>query len=211
MLDTSHALSCSVIFELAKDRLAQVWGPTAVPSEGTGFNYKYASPNIAFFRDRGIPEFLKRAYYETLTDQDFWEALSKGRGYVPTLSDMDIHIMYEARHTLQRLWREFVVVPPRTSKDGISTCARPSKYDPYLTTCMTHTSSDQRAHLWFAFVIEHWQLEAGARDPVRYNMVKTRRAVLAMDWYSDCLDERVNAWLGKRKEWWTLLDKLLKL
>ena len=211
MLDTSHALSCSVIFKLAKDRLAQVWDSKAVPSEGTGFNYKYTFPKIAFFRDRGIPEFLKRAYYETLTDQDFWEALSKGRGYVPTLSDMDIHIMYEARHTLQSLWREFVVIPPRMSKDGVSTCARPSKSDPYPAACITHTSSAQRSHLWFAFVIQDGQLEEGARDPVRYNMIKTWRPVLAMEWCGDCLDERENAWLEKRREWWILLDKLLKL
>ncbi|KAM5531970.1 hypothetical protein V8D89_014370, partial [Ganoderma adspersum] len=205
------ALSCSVIFELAKDRLAQVWDSKAIPSEGTGFNYKYASPKIALFRDRGIPEFLKRAYYETLTDREFWKALSKDRGYVPTLSDMDLHILYEARHALQRHWREFVVVPPRTSKDGLSTCARPGKHNPYPTACTRHASSAQRSHFWCAFVVQNGQLEAGAVDPVRYNMVKTWRPVLATEWCGDCLDERENAWLEKRKEWWILLDNLLKL
>ncbi|PIL28419.1 hypothetical protein GSI_08453 [Ganoderma sinense ZZ0214-1] len=210
LLKTSYALLCSAIFNLAKYRLAQIWDSTAVPSEGTGLSYKYAVPKIALFRDLGIPEFLKRAYYEALTDREFWRALSKDRGYVPTLSDMGLHVLYEARYALQRRWRDFVVVPPRTCKDGISTCARPSKVVHYPAACTRHTSSVHRPY-WLGFVVQNGQLEAGAGDPVRYNMVKTWRPVLELEWCGSCLDEWEKAWLEKRKEWWLLLDKLLKL
>ena len=46
---------------------------------------------------------------------------------------------------------------------------------------------------------------------MRYNMIRTRQAVLATEWCDACLNEWENAWLGKRKEWWVMLDKLFKL
>ena len=211
MLKASHTLSCPVIFNLAKDRLAQLWDSTAVPSEGTELSYQYAIPNIALFRRYRITEFLKRAYYETLTDPELWRDLSRGRASIPTLSDTDLHVLYEARDALQRLWREFVVIPPRTCKDGVSTCAQPSRHFSCPAACMWHTSSVQRSHIWLGFVVQNGQLEAGAGDPVRYNMIKTWRPVLASEWCGLCLDEWEKAWLEKREQWWIQLDKLLKL
>ena len=211
MLDTSYTLSCSAVLDLAQDHLAQVWDLNTVPSEGTGFNYEYAAPKIAFFRDRGIPRFLKRAYYEVLSDREFWTALSKDRRRVPMVQDSDLHVLYEARHALQRLWREFVVVPPRTSKDGVSACARPSKHVPHPAACVRHATSVQRTNFWLGFVVQRDQLDSGAEDPVRYNIIRTWQAVLATEWCDACLNEWENAWLGKRKEWWVMLDKLFKL
>ena len=58
-------------------------------------------------REYGIPGVLKRIFYELLVNEAFWTTLAEDRKTI-SLEDSYLLKLYDARHYLQREWREFV-------------------------------------------------------------------------------------------------------
>lgn len=216
LLRAADTVSCNVVLMLARTRLMRLWD-SRVPPTTSDDSRGYAEAIHMMFvaREYGIPGVLKRIFYELLVNEAFWTTLAEDRKTI-SLEDSYLLKLYDARHYLQREWREFVLTPPGLNRRGESRCCHFTLQTPStMFACAPrnpHSTSWNREMRWRSLVTKAKLMEDGARDPVRFNITKNdQSAELRRGWCARCMDEREAAWNKKRAEWWSRLDAWLKL
>ncbi|KAI1786270.1 hypothetical protein LXA43DRAFT_73967 [Ganoderma leucocontextum] len=206
LLAAAHLLSCDAVLRLAKKRLCELWDSRHVPTKrgpGDIRSYKTTISTIHLAREYNIPGVLKRAFYELLSSEEFWDVCGADEDAIDLPKD-DIVRLYRARDKLGRLWREFTLAVPDT--DTTTSMARRLSGD---WCCYNYS---ERGHSWRSYIVEKGDLESGALDPLRYNVVSLRRPELRNEkWCEGCLGNKESAWNAKRAEWWGMLDDLFRL
>ncbi|KAM5531972.1 hypothetical protein V8D89_014372 [Ganoderma adspersum] len=196
LLETAHVLSCDAVSRLAENRLRELWDSRHVPTKagpGDIRAYTDAIATIHLAREHDISGVLKRAFYELLSSEDYWEAYRADRG------SMDLP--HEDKERLRsRLWGEFILAVP---KEG--TVKR-------LTDEWCCYGYSDRGPNWRSVIVERGALKQGAMDPLRYNVVEKMGVYLKQEmWCEGCLGNKEREWEAKRTEWWGLLDELFDL
>ncbi|PIL27986.1 hypothetical protein GSI_09930 [Ganoderma sinense ZZ0214-1] len=200
MLEAAHLLSCNSALHVAKRRLATVWDPHPVPARPDPENViPYTSTIATIHRagDYNLFSIEKRAFYELLSSENYWQAYFHTNRESIDLSAYDRERLLHARDVLGRWWREFVLTPPEATQRGNPATGR--------TKCKwcTYKVTTERERVWRLFIIGKGDLEHGALDPLRYNLVDLRRQDLLNEWWCmDCLRNKENAWKAKTVEWW---------
>ncbi|KAL1947010.1 hypothetical protein VTO73DRAFT_13971 [Trametes versicolor] len=158
-LRAAHSLSCDVVLRLARKRLCVIWHPPKVsprPATKIGpvpsflsadtaamHTYHGAVFIILFARQYGMPELLKRAFYELLASAGFWAALTADRKHI-RLAENDLLRLYNVRHVLQRRWREAVVLAPHMDEKSVSTCRGTGMGDPLRYNTSNGLTKEQK-------------------------------------------------------------------
>lgn len=166
----------------------------------------------------------KRVLYTLLSSRAFWAARAADPAQISLGNDVLIRLQ-DARHAIEREWRDFVLVPPgtrpsaRASASGgvgqtTSSCVAPYRTHrgPGFSVCGTRTSADERNRRWKTFMTDEGVMEDGAVDPIRYALMKREAGeALRQTWCDGCLEKWERGWMAKREEWWGKLDGWLKL
>ncbi|KAI0363509.1 hypothetical protein BV20DRAFT_1057988 [Pilatotrama ljubarskyi] len=197
LLRVATPLGCTAVLDFARHRLRQLW-PDVVPHEGMEvIGYDAALEVISAARQFGLPELLKQAFYEVLQSIAFWRHAETERHTLP-LGDADLLMLYRARHVLQQLWSERILVPPPY---------------PCPTGKCTRNSAADRELTWYAHIVKSGYLQKGQQDPMRHIDGLSRYAVqtLAKSWCGACLDKNIVAWATAKQEWWKKMDELFGL
>lgn len=125
LVRAAHSLPCNVVLISARKRLCAIWDaehpPKASPRPATVDTATKTSPApsslsadtaavhtyqaavfiILLARKYGIPELLRRAFYELLASAEFWAALTADRKQIRLIED-DLLRLYNARLLLQQ-------------------------------------------------------------------------------------------------------------
>ena len=211
LLFAADALSCDLVIDLAKRRLAEIWDGNALPvtaggSSSEDYTYPFAIRAIKLARRYSIPGVLRRAFYELLSSQAFWDALKPRASQVALdalrISEEDIRTLLAARVKLGVLWREFVIQVP----EGTS-CKYQRRYDMWCCNADEKT----RARAWRSFVVDKGALEMC--DPLRYDFMAEWENELSKEenWCQSCVDRKRRAAAERRSEWWEEMDALFGL
>ncbi|TFK85412.1 hypothetical protein K466DRAFT_601205 [Polyporus arcularius HHB13444] len=211
LVQTAHALSCSVVFEYAQQSLSELWSRDTLPGDSPvdaarTVTWKEAMVMITVARKCGVLEILKRAFYELLVSEDFWVIHDVDSATID-LPDEDIYRLREMRLYLNREWPKFVITPPQTDEKGKTKCT-PTGYHPPFACEMQNC---QRRNTWLNFALDDEGLDTGARDPLRYNLVKRRAVTLEKTWCQWCLNNKEEVWNNLRMEWWGVLGDMMKI
>ncbi|KAI0363515.1 hypothetical protein BV20DRAFT_975615 [Pilatotrama ljubarskyi] len=227
LLRASHALACGLVFAFAEDALGVIWGcglPPKAPSytaalfpgapaatahsDGVGAAVEHTYLDALFIillaRRYNVQGVLKRAFYELIASQDFWDALTADRKRI-RLPEGDLLRLYNARHVLEQRWREAAVVAPCTNARGESICEKSECRVRY-----GHSYSLAK-DLWRDMVLQSGLVDVGARDPMRYELLGGLKRESRDRWCAWCLREWEEMMGRKRREWWALLDQLMHL
>ncbi|KAL1936877.1 hypothetical protein VTO73DRAFT_6209 [Trametes versicolor] len=157
LVRAAHSLSCDVVLKLARRRLCAIWDAehpsrastrpstkmspalSSLSADTAALHaYHDAVSIILFARQYGLPELLKRAFYELLASTEFWAALTADRKQI-RLTETDLLRLYKARHVLQKRWCEAVVLAPYMDEKGVSTC----RGDGYACSIYNHCYSSR--------------------------------------------------------------------
>ncbi|RPD60486.1 hypothetical protein L226DRAFT_533816 [Lentinus tigrinus ALCF2SS1-7] len=206
LLHASHTLACDSVYGLAKSTLCDIWSAQRLPahdgSDAHGFREAIYMIKLARLFD--IPGVLKRASYELASSQEFWDALAADRQSVG-LPEVDIFRLYDLRLALGEMWRRFVLAAPGKAKeDGKVSCV--TDCNGYGGGC--RMQSYVRSKHWAGNMEDLGQVEAGAMDPFRYNIIKHKKAELLGDyWCASCLEDKEERWKTQRAEWWGVISE----
>ncbi|KAL1937353.1 hypothetical protein VTO73DRAFT_13814 [Trametes versicolor] len=160
---------------------------------------------ILFARQYGIPELLKRAFYELLASAEFWAALTADPKQI-RLTEADLLRLYNARHVLQQRWRETVVLAPYMDEKGVSTC----QGDGSACSIYNHRYSSRSQH-WRKMILESEVVEAGMGDPLRYDASSGLTKEQKETWCRGCRKGWTDMLAVKRREWWASFGDLMQL
>ena len=208
LLEAAGDLSCDPVIRQAKARLCELCDSRRLPSQlqhGDDRSWELMITTIRLAREHNLPSILKRIFYEVVSNEEYWTTYHKDRDSI-YLTSMDRERLLCAREGLGRLWRDFVVIPPEASQkaDGID---RPSTHR--QGCCYRGREWGQT---WMLFMVEKNELDRGALDPLRYNIIDHRLDNLVNEWWCvPCLRNKEKAWEEKKLDWWMLLDDLLWL
>ena len=148
----------------------------------------------------GVDGVMKRASYEILSSEAFWEARVRNPESI-RLTDGDVLQLYPARMYLGSVWRTFLLEPPagRSWVTG-------EKGKGLMWCC--GTTADERVNNWRSFMIEGKQvLQRETMDPVRKNDVGLwKEELVRLGWCEQCLEQKAAAWRMEREEWWRTLS-----
>ncbi|RPD60485.1 hypothetical protein L226DRAFT_386856 [Lentinus tigrinus ALCF2SS1-7] len=210
VLRASETLQCWQPSRLAKTWLSELWDANAIPSadRSDAHSVQDAILMVQLSRTFDIPGVLKRALYELVSSQDFWDTFAKDRPSI-ALAEEDLTLLLAARIALAEMWQDFVFDVPSTNKGGRSLCLSGlgfKKHGP----CSRSLEGGRMAS-WAGSVLRGGHLKSGARDPLRYNVVERGKEDLKLMWCDACLQEKEVEWKAKRVEWWGELDKVFKL
>ncbi|KAI1781788.1 hypothetical protein LXA43DRAFT_1105319 [Ganoderma leucocontextum] len=208
LLEAAHTLSCNAALRLAKTHLRMLWDSRPVPPQLDPGDIRSCASIIATIhlaREHKVSYILKRAFYELLSNEEYWHIYYTDRDSID-LSSSDRERLLCARDILGKLWREFALTPPEAAQPA-NAVNRPSTA---LNLCCY--SHKDRRHMWWSSIVEKDDLESGALDPLRYNIISLRWQELQNEWWCrDCLRNKERAWKEKAVEWWKLLEDLLQL
>ncbi|KAI0824550.1 hypothetical protein BC628DRAFT_1419992 [Trametes gibbosa] len=136
----SQSVSCDIVFKFAKRHLCAfrdavrppaaptyvmtLFPPTPTPASAesplmdpsTARTHEEAAYIILLARRYRIPELLKRAFYELIASATFWDVVSASRKQTKPGID-DLLRLYEARHALQKMWRDAVLIEPPVKRE----------------------------------------------------------------------------------------------
>ncbi|KAL1937364.1 hypothetical protein VTO73DRAFT_13825 [Trametes versicolor] len=233
LLRAAHSLSCAVVYKLAKARLCALWDasrPPTAPSHlatlfptaaapassptGTDSNgqrsYENAVFIIRFARQYGVPELLKRAFYELFTSAAFWAVLAGDRKQI-RLTEDDLLRLYNARFVLQQRWREALVVAPYTNKQGVSACRVDVHGRGYVCRSSRYEPAAERPQRWRSMMLESGLVEAGTADPMRFDVLGALSEEQRQPWCRGCLKGWGDMLMEKRMEWWVMFANLMQL
>ncbi|KAL1937114.1 hypothetical protein VTO73DRAFT_15085 [Trametes versicolor] len=224
LVRAAHSLSCDVVLKLARKHLCAIWDaenpPKASPHPTTKTNpapsslsadttavhtYHDALFIILFARQYGIPELLKRAFYELLASAEFWATLTADRKQI-RLTEADLLRLYNARHVLQQRWREAVVLAPYMDEKGVSTC----RGNGSACSIYNHLYSSRSQH-WRKMMLESEVVEAGMGDPLRYDASSGLTKEQKETWCRGCRKGWTDMLAVKRREWWASFGELMQL
>ncbi|KAL1939099.1 hypothetical protein VTO73DRAFT_10359 [Trametes versicolor] len=158
---------------------------------------------ILFARKYGIPELLKRAFYELLASAEFWAALTANRRQI-RLTKADLLRLYHARHVLQRRWREAVVLVAYMDEKDVLTC-RGNGY-----ACSIYNNSSSAQH-WRKMMLQSEVVEAGMGDPLRYDASSGLTKEQKETWCRGCRKGWTDMLARKRTEWWASFGDSMQL
>lgn len=219
-----------MVYKLAKARLCALWDashPPAAPSHlailfpttaapassptstdsDDQRSYENAVFIIHFARQYGLPELLKRAFYELLTSAEFWAALTAERKQI-RLTEDDLLRLYNARFVLQERWREALVVAPYTNEQGVSACRVDVHGRGYVCRSSRYEPAAERPQRWRSMMLESGLVEAGTSDPMRFDALGTLTEEQRQPWCRGCLKAWGDMLAEKRTEWWGMFSDL---
>ncbi|KAI0349910.1 hypothetical protein OH77DRAFT_1490038 [Trametes cingulata] len=199
LLRVATPLGCPAVAEFARRRLRQLWPDTLPPDPIETIGYPAALEVISAARAFGLPELLKRAFYEVLRSAAFWERVEAARHELAlALADADLLMLARARYAFQQLWCERVLVPPP---------------HPCATGRCLEQAAAKREVAWYGYVVKSGYLQRGHEDPLLYidglrrNVTKS----LGKAWCTACLEASMASWAAAKQEWWKKIDELFGL
>ncbi|KAI0918601.1 hypothetical protein AcV5_002548 [Taiwanofungus camphoratus] len=154
-----------------------------------------------------LPEVLKRAYYELLRSQKFWQEVTTNRKRI-CLSDADIIRLFEARDKLQSEWICTALRPPDPAELPCP-LERPSSASNSYKRCRNAWSEDGTQ--WSTCIIGSNIFEDWRHDPLHGLDCIITVGWDKMGFCQGCLRARQKLWQGKKDQWWKDLDAWLKL
>ncbi|KAL1937104.1 hypothetical protein VTO73DRAFT_15091 [Trametes versicolor] len=208
LLRAAHSLSCDVVYKLAKARsptapshLAILF-PTVVTAASSPScadaddqrSHENAIFIIHFARQYGLPELLKRAFYELLASARFWAVLAADRKQI-RLTEDDLLRLDNARLVLQDRRREALVVAPRTPTETAS-----SRYEP----------ATERPQRWRSMMLESGLVEGGTGDPMRFDVIGALTQEQRQPWCHGCLKAWGDTLAERRMDWWASFGDLMQ-
>ncbi|KAM5539171.1 hypothetical protein V8D89_007044 [Ganoderma adspersum] len=212
LLFAADTLACDLVLDLAKRRLAEIWDGHTLPATDNCNAEDRTHPSaicaIKLARRYAMPGILRRAFYELLSSQAFWDALGPRASQAALdglrISEEDVRTLFSARVTLGGLWREFVMQVP----EGTTYRSQRSPYD--MRWCCYYDEKT-RAGAWRSFVVDKGALELC--DPLRYDFVAEWEGELRKEgkWCQACVDKKRRAAEEKRSELWERMDELFGL
>ncbi|KAL6297919.1 hypothetical protein BKA93DRAFT_924370 [Sparassis latifolia] len=210
LLRAAHALRFPKILDFAKHVLRTMWPPDLV--HVSFVRIPHAAKTIALATTCGVPEVLKRAYYELLrspgfrqTDDNHVDMCAK-----PTLGLAEYARLVAVREKLQGEWIRIASTP------GDSICRMPLSSPSSAELERRHRVQCSQAHakdaeLWAEMVVQAPVFMEGMFDPLGalWNLV-------ALNWLSrgfcgDCAMHRRKTWMEARRRIWEELDGWLDL
>ena len=205
LLTASVQLVCPRVEDLARRRLCELWDATRPPSPDPldARKWSMAAYMVKLARRHKVPGVLKRAFYELASSAAFWEAVRTKRDEV-RLPSKDVEMLYEARISLGKMWREWVMEPDVKKEEGRA------KREFY---CLGGLCGGRSSGSWDHRVKKYGLLEKGGMDPLRFNVVRDAKEAFQGDypWCESCLAKKEEAWRTKCTEWWGMLDGLFGL
>ncbi|RPD75738.1 hypothetical protein L226DRAFT_386900 [Lentinus tigrinus ALCF2SS1-7] len=209
LLKTAYALSCPVVFDLAKRRLSELWNGDDLPGDSPAeteraVSWEEAVSIINLARKYDVPEVVKRAFYEVLVSKDFWRAHNADSRKID-LPDDDIYRLREMRLYLNSQWPKFVIETPQTDEKGETKCTPTGYHLPFACEMQRCERKDN----WLKFALDNEELETGALDPLRYNLVRRRETTLKKMWCQWCLQDKEETWNDLRAQWWKVIGESL--
>lgn len=191
VLRAASALSCKSLARFSEKLLLEIWSPNL--HRLTRAPMPSAQEVVLIARELGIPEVLKRAFYELLRAPDARDKLSPG----------DQHRIHKAHGELQMAWAGFVWNTPNSH--AFQCHARTSAE---ARTCAAAMDRD-RFQTWRELLEEHELFTSS--DPLDSLQSLTDLGWASVGYCPTCVAARREVFARKRQELWEKLDQWLEL